>query len=192
MWRKHGEANTPRLAGASEYDKQVPIGRAIPLWGGISADGFQAVLWHAKKKTDHEEWSTAVRDGRLTNAIRKINPKRRSGPWTVLCDNESFLRHKASMRAYAAKHVNLWAVPPRSPDLSPVEMFWAWVRRQLRLKDLNDMKQKRACLGKTAYTLRVKALLRGRKAQNVAGQWAKKFRASCQAVLEAKGAAAGN
>ena len=96
------------------------------------------------------------------------------------------------MRAYAAKHVNLWAVPPRSPDLSPVEMFWAWVRRQLRLKDLNDMKQKRACLGKTAYTLRVKALLRGRKAQHVAGQCAKKFRARCLAVLEAKGAVAGN
>ena len=40
------------------------------------------------------------------------------------------------------------ALPPRSPDLSPVEMFWGWVRRQLRLKDLNDLKQKRSAWGR--------------------------------------------
>ena len=98
MWRKSNEANTPVLAGANGYDKQVPLARAIPLWAGVSSDGFQAVLWHSKKKTDHEEWSNVVRVGKLTEAIRQLNPKRRSGPWTVLCDNETFLRHKSSMR----------------------------------------------------------------------------------------------
>ena len=46
MWRKKGEANLPRLAGANDYDKQVPISRSIPLWGGLSEDGFEPVFWH--------------------------------------------------------------------------------------------------------------------------------------------------
>ena len=96
------------------------------------------------------------------------------------------------MRAYAAKHVYLWGVPPRSPDLSPIEMFWSWARRQLRLRDLADLKKKRAPLGKTAYTVRLKTLLRGQKAQRVAGQCAGKFRSSCLEVIKNKGAAASN
>ena len=192
MWRKSNEANTPVLAGANGYDKQVPLARAIPLWAGVSSDGFQAVLWHSKKKTDHEEWSNVVRVGKLTEAIRQLNPMRRSGPWTVPCDNETFLRHKSSMRAYAAKNVQLWEVPPRSPDLNPIEMFWSWVRRELRLRDLADMKNKRAPLGKSAYTLRLKTLLRGKRAQEVAGHCARKFRSTCLEVMKNKGAAAGN
>ena len=121
-------------------------------------------MWHEQKKTNNEEWSAAVRAGNLTNAIRKINPHRRTGPWKVLCDNESFLRHESSLRACAAKHVLLWGVPAKSPDLNPIEMFWGWVRRQLRLKDLEDMREKRPVLGKTAYKVRVKNLFRSQKA----------------------------
>ena len=71
-------------------------------------------------------------------------------------------------------------------------MFWGWARRQLRLMDLADMKKKRAPLGKTAYILRMKTLFRGKKAQKVAGNCAKKFRSICLQVIKNKGAAAGN
>ena len=192
MWRKRGEANCPRLGGNDDYEKQVPLSRAIPLWGGCSVDGFQTVLWHAKKKTDNEEWSEAVREGKLTEALRKLNPGRRRGPWTVLCDNESFLRHPTSMRAYALRRVRLWAVPPRSPDLNPIEMFWAWVRRQLRLQDLDDLRQHRPPLTKPAYILRVKALFRSAKAQPVARSCAMKLRTKCRSVLANNGAAIGS
>ena len=88
--------------------------------------------------------------------------------------------------------VLVWGVPPRSPDLNPIEMFWSWVRRELRLRDLADMKNKRAPLGKSAYTLRLKTLLRGKRAQEVAGHCARKFRCTCLEVMKNKGAAAGN
>ena len=192
MWRKRGEANLPPLAGADDFCKQCPPARAIPLWGGISEDGFEAVLWHQKKKVDNVEWSAAVRQGRLTDAIRKINPHRRNGPWSVLCDNESFLRHASSMRAYALKNISLWGVPAKSPDCNPIEMFWGWLRRQMRLKDLEDLRKKRAPLGKTAYTQRIKVLLRSRQAQNVAKQFAKKLRGTCRGIIKKKGAAARN
>ena len=97
MWRKVGEANLPQLAGDNAYSKQVPIHRAIPLWGGLSEDGFTPVLWHAGKKTTQHEWARAVREGKVTEALRVVNPGQKVGPWTILCDNESFLRAKHSM-----------------------------------------------------------------------------------------------
>ena len=54
----------------------------------------------------------------------------------------------------------LWGVPAKSPDLNPIEMFWGWVRRQLRLKDLEDTREKRPVLGNTAYKIRVKNLFK--------------------------------
>ena len=96
------------------------------------------------------------------------------------------------MEAYAKKRIQLWGVPPKSPDLNPIEMFWGWVRTQLRTMDLEDLKTKRQPLGRTAYTLRVKALLRRKKSQDVAKACAKKFRPTCQAVIRMSGAAAGN
>ena len=108
----------------------------------------------------------------------------------MLCDNETFLRHRSCARAYARKNIRLWELPPRSPDLNPIEMFWSWVRRQLRLKDLEDLEKKRAHLSKAAYVRRLKALLRRKKAQRVAGACARKLRAACLEVVRNKGAAA--
>ena len=192
MWRKPGETKGPLLAGGGGYEKQVPLARAVPLWGGISPVGFEAVLWHKDKKVNHQEWTNAVRTGKLSAAIRKLNPRRRHGPWHVLCDNETFLRHRACQRAYASRNIHLWGVPPRSPDLNPTEMFWSWLRRQLNAMDLQDLKHKRPVLGKAAYTARVRGLLRSRKAQGVASRCASKFRNSCIQVINNKGAAAGN
>ena len=192
MWRMDSEGNYEPLAGADKFSKQVPLSRAIPLWGGLSEDGFEPVLWHPKKKTNHAEWSAAVREGKLSGALRKLNPRQKSGPWTILCDNESFLRHKSCLQAYAKKRILVWGVPPKSPDLNPIEMFWGWVRRQLRLMDLKDMRMKRKTLGKTACVQRVKTLFRSAKAQNVAKKYAKKFRSTCQAILKNKGGGARN
>ena len=189
MWRKPSEGNSPRLAGNDDYQKQVPLSRAIPLWGGCSAAGFHVILWHARKKVKHADWCDAVHEGKLTQAIRSLNPHRRHGPWSVLCDNETFLRHHDCLRAYAARRVCLWDVPPRSPDLNPIEMFWAWVRRQLRVRDLDDVRHRRAPLSKPAYIVRVKALLRTARAQAVARSCALKLRSKCQKVVASGGAA---
>ena len=96
------------------------------------------------------------------------------------------------MEAYAKKRILIWDVPPKSPDLSPIEMFWGWTRRQLRLMDLKDLRLKRKPLGKIAYVQRVKTLFRSARAQNVAEKFAKKFRSTCKEVLKNKGAGARN
>ena len=143
MWRKPGESNCPKLAGANDYEKQVPISRSIPLWGGLSEGGFAPVLWHLhRKKVTKEMWAKAIRDGLLVNALKAINPRDHGKPWTVLCDNETFLRANVCKEAYASQGIRLWGVPPKSPDLNPVELFWSWVRRKLRDMDLLDLRKK--------------------------------------------------
>jgi hypothetical protein len=192
MWRKHTEGNKPQLAGADDYDKQVPLSRSIPLWGGVSESGFAPVLWHPTKKTNKGEWSKAVRKGKLTEALRFLNPRNTTGPWTILCDNESFLRARVCNTAYRAKKITLWGVPPKSPDLNPVEMFWGWLRKKLRLMDLADLGSKRRPLGKLAYTMRAKRVIKTQKAQSVAKNIAGRFRKACEQVVKRRGAAADN
>ena len=71
-------------------------------------------------------------------------------------------------------------------------MYWSWLRRQLRVMDLVDMKHKRPMLSKAAYVVRVKSLCRSRRSQRVVAQCAKKFRNVCVKVIQNKGAVAGN
>ena len=92
--------------------------------------GFAPVLWHPKHKTNQDEWSRAVLNGKLTGAIQALKPSKRRGPFTVLCNGEGFLRARKSMQAYRRKNVSLWTCLPKSPDLNPVEMFWGWLRKK--------------------------------------------------------------
>ena len=192
MWRKPGEANCPKLAGADDYTKQVPLARALPMWGGCSEDGFAVVVWHTYKKLTSDEGAAAVKAGNLTEAIRTINPNRRSGPWTVLCDGETFLRANVVMKLYASKKVRMWDVPPHSPDLNPIEMYWGWLKGKLRRMDLEDLKKKRKPLDKMAYKLRIRKIMKTDKSQAVAKACARKFRSVCQQILKKNGAAFGS
>jgi hypothetical protein len=60
------------------------------------------------------------------------------------------------------------------------------------LLDLADLRKKRQPFGKTAYTARVKSVIKTSKAQAVAKNIAKRFRKACQQVDRRGGAAADN
>ncbi len=50
----------------------------------------------------------------------------------IVMDNASFHR-KAQLISVAQKHgVRLIFLPPYSPDLNPIENFWAWLKRFLQ------------------------------------------------------------
>jgi len=97
-----------------------------------------------------------------------------------------------SLAAYRAKKITLWDVPAKSPDMNPIEMYWGWIRRKLRLMDLADLRLKRRPLGKSAYIIRVKNVMKTEKSQTVAKNFARRFRTACQQVLKRGGAAADN
>ena len=187
MYRRKDEAASPELAGEEPYPDQVKLDRAVPMWGGISEGGAAVVMFHPRKKVTSPEWAKVVEAGKLTGAIQKLGPVAANGPWTVLCDNESFLTAGASRAAYG-DDVVLWHVPAKSPDLNPVEMFWGWIRRELRRKDLADFVAKRPALGKSGYKQRVRGLIESQRAQGVAKKYAGGLRNACKEVVHKHGA----
>ena len=192
VWRKDGERANPKLAGYDKYGQQLPLTRAIALWGGISESGAHVVLFHKTKKLNQQTWATkAVDSGRLKNALVALNPKNRKGPFRILCDGETFLRAPASRKAYAkAKKIALWEkMPAKSPDLNPVEKYWAWLRRRLRKKDLEDLDAGRDVLSKAAYQERVRGIIDTKASQTAAGNIAKGLRKVCKEVVEGGGVA---
>ena len=86
----------------------------------------------------------------------------------------------------------LWHIPPRSPDLNPVERFWAWVRRQLRDMDLADLRAKRPPIKKFGLKHRVRALMRTERAKEVAKNHVMSLRKTCALVKRKRGAASGH
>ena len=83
----------------------------------------------------------------------------------------------------------LWKIPPKSPDLNPIERFGAWLKKKLRAMDLAGALNTRLVLGKTAYIERVRRVMRTKEAQDVAKSQANSLRKVCQAVVQKKGAA---
>ena len=143
------------------------------------------------RKLHASEWATIVRSGKLTAAIRALSPVRKRGPWHVLCDNESFLDAAPCAKAHMLKRIKLWHIPPRSPDLNPVEQVWAHLKRKLKAMDLADAVAQRPLLGKTAYKLRVRRLVRSRSFQRIAANVAMGLKKTCKEVIRKRGAAAG-
>ena len=89
------------------------------------------------------------------------------------------------------KRIKIWHIPPRSPDLNPVEQVWAHLKRKLKAMDLADAVAQRPLLGKTAYKLRVRRLVRSRSFQRIAANVAMGLKKTCKEVIRKRGAAAG-
>ena len=188
MHRKKSERAQPDLAGDDLYSGQIPAARCVPIWGGIGHGGCAVVAFHRRRNITGGEWLKAVKGGKLKKAIASVRPARRHGPWKVVCDGERFLWSKSSRKACADCNVTLWQLPPKSPDMNPVERFWGWLRKQLLLKDLADLQARRPVLSPTAYKARVRGIMRTKMASTRAAKFVGDFRRVCKAVVNKKGA----
>ena len=83
--------------------------------------------------------------------------------------------------------VHMRHIPSRSPDLNPVERFWAYLRKKLRSMDLNDLRKKRKPVGRTAFKARVRAVLKTNKTKQVAKNYVNSLWNTCKIVLKKKG-----
>jgi len=189
IYRKHSEVGSEELEGSQgKYGGQVPKSRQVPLWGGIGSGGFAVALYHPDRKVDSEEWvRDAVQSGKLVAACKKARPDKHRGPWHVIADNESFLQK--SRPAHRRVNVHLWHVPPRSPDLNPVEKFWSWLRRKLRAMDLADLMAGRPPVGKTELKARIQQLSTTNECKRVARNCVRGLRKVCLEVRDKNGGA---
>lgn len=189
LWRLRSERLSPDLAGHDCFSKQTALERAVPLWGGIGPGGFATVLLHQKKKLTVAEWLTALQGGKLLAAVRKSSPDKPEGPWHILCDNEKFLHAAAAREEYRKQNLRMWKIPPKSPDLNPIERFWSYLKARLRALDLKDALRKRPALGKTAYKARVKRVLQAKCTQTAAKNIVKGYMKTCKDIVRSRGAA---
>ena len=93
---RSGLAASDGVAGQDPYPQQVAQHHLVPLWGWPLAWGVQHR--HLPPLLT-ATWCRTVADGKLTHATQALAPVRPRGPWKVLCDNQSFLRTRASKRA---------------------------------------------------------------------------------------------
>ena len=187
IWRKPSETLVPDTCGHDKFSKQTRLSRSIPLWGGVSRRGFATIVMHKKKKLAGPEWVGAITSGKVKKAIVKLKPSAARAPWRILCDNEGFMKSKLSMKAHRDSRIKLWHIPPRSPDLNPIEKFWAWLKNRLRKRDLRDMQEGRAALGKMAYASRVRNYCYSAAATNHAKKCVLGLRRVCLQVRKEKG-----
>ena len=103
-------------------------------------------------------------------------------------DNERFLTAKDSKTAYLENHAKLLHIPPRSHDLNPIKSFWGWLRKELRRRDLEDLRLDRPPLSKAQYKQRLKQVLGTAKAQKVAKAKFRNLKRVCKEVVQKKGA----
>ena len=89
----------------------------------------------------------------------------------------------ASRNINRACRVNAWQIPAKSPDLNPVERFWSWLRKQLRLCDMADLKAGRPVPGRLAYLQRVRNILRSARAQTHAAACVQGLRRVCKEIV---------
>ena len=160
----------------------------MPLWGGIGQGGYATVSFHENKKFNQNTWVKVVKAGHFRKAVQSACARDSRAPWKVLADNERFMKTAASVRAMKRAGITLRHIPPRSPDLNPVEKFWGWLKKQLRLRDLKDLKAGRAVPTKAAYRARVGEICRTKKARTVAKNFCFGLRKVCKNVIKNKGA----
>ena len=95
------------------------------------------------------------------------------------------------MREYEKMKLKMWTVPSKSPDLNPIERYWAFLKKKLRAMDLKDALAKRPVLGKMAYRARVLRVIKSKKSQLTAKNIFAGFKRVCRLVIKKKGAASG-
>lgn len=163
--------------------KGQPTGQEI-------SKSYAEQFWLAKRIFTDLLWDLARAEVRLFFLkVLRLKPVRKNGPWHVLCDSESFMKSRVCREAHTKCGVKLWHVPKKSPDLNPIEKYWAWLQKRLRAMDLADLQHGRSVMGKAAYRERVRRLVRSNKAKVVAGKCMAGFRKVCREVVAKKGAA---
>ena len=112
----------------------MQLGVKVPLWGGFSVHGgFALKLWTEKPKMDKEAWAAHL--PALKRAASQANTRRKR--LKMWFDNEGFLKIDSKYRKHG---LTAFRFPPNSGDFNPIETVWARLRRDLALREFEDLK----------------------------------------------------
>jgi transposase len=136
-WLRSGEEPSRDCFHFNRYG--VQLGVKIPLWGGFTGQGrFTFRAWTPRPKMTKAEW--AARIPHIKRAVDHAGERRCTVRAKVWHDNEGFLLQPGM---YAKNGLHMQRFPPNSGDLNPIETVWAWLRRDLAIKEQQDFADKR-------------------------------------------------
>ncbi len=137
MWQREGETLNNDLHTFNRYG--VQLGTKVALWGGFTGNGkFTLRMWTPKPKMAKDDWIALVPTVKAA-VDQAYGDDLAENPW-VWHDNERFL---LCPEAYKRSGLSLHRFPPNSGDLNPIENVWAWLRRDLAIREQEDLKSKR-------------------------------------------------
>ena len=116
----------------------VQLGTKVPFWGGFTGGGqFTLRLWTPRPKMTKVEWESRVPDlKRAVDTAEARAPQQRTKKAKVWHDNERFLMCPATYQKHGLVQERF---PPNSGDLNPIETVWARLRKDLAVREQEDL-----------------------------------------------------
>ena len=121
--------------------------RGIPVYGSISGKRYERESFIAAK-LDHKILAPLCYKGTCNTAlfnmwVEKMLVPELSAGQIVIMDNAAFHKSLKTRELIEKKGCRLVFLPPYSPDLNPIEIFWANFKRQIRkiLNQFNTLSQ---------------------------------------------------
>ena len=166
MWMRKGEETDPNCHVYNRYG--IQLGTKVPLWGGFTGGGsFTLRLWTPRPKMVKEEWAKHVPAlKRAVDAGGCSSQNKRAKVWQ---DGEGFLQQPD---LYAKNGLTLTRFPPNSGDLNPIETVWAWLRRDLALREQEDFNAKKV-LTKAQFRQRAAQILKSYEQKAPGQTWSR-------------------
>ena len=136
MWMRRAERFSRGVHTFNRYGTQ--LGVKVPLWGGITGSGRCALrLWTRTAKMNKAQWAALVPAMRRAIDHAAVpRPGDARSAFKVWQNNEGILQQPKVYKRHGLQLVNF---PPNSGDLNPIETVWARLRRDLALREMQDL-----------------------------------------------------
>ena len=136
MWMRRTEKFSREVQTFNRYG--VQLGVKVPLWGGFTGNGHFALrLWTRTSKMKKDEWAALVPSLRKAIHLADVpRPGHAQCAYKVWQDNEGFLQQAKVYKRHGLQLVNF---PPNSGDLNPIETVWARLRKDLAVREMQDL-----------------------------------------------------
>ena len=142
VFRTRSRCYTSGTTRASRSLKQNTGAKSVMITCAIGAG--RVLMWHVVNGPWNASNAAAMYTGPLRKSLRQAHPTVR-GAWRVVEDNDpGGYKSGGGKRAKAEAGIEALSLPPRSPDLNPLDFsVWAEINRRMRRQEASWPKSKR-------------------------------------------------
>ena len=154
VWRKHGEGLSLNCTSKGQTESN----------GGKQIKNFVAISHNCGVicAEQYEKLSGATFADFITRNFGKLFQRSGKNTTKWLQDGDPFQNSAAAKKAMENMEATLVLIPPRSPDLNPIENVFAFVKKELKMQVIDNNIEKETI---QQFSLRVKATLYSSRVQ---------------------------